>query len=334
MTEDNRRASVDLSIVVPVFDEEENLLLLVEEIREALEPTSLSYELICVDDGSRDRSWEVLASLAQENAWVSAIRFRKNFGQTAAIQAGLDAARGEVVVMLDADLQNDPADIPQMLARLDEGYDLVTGWRADRKDPYLNRRLPSAIANALISRITGVRLHDYGCTLKVMRRDVAKELRLYGEMHRFIPAIANWSGVSVSEIKVNHRARKFGKTKYGIGRTFRVVLDLITVRFLQSFMASPMQAFGLWGLVSSAAGFLLLSWLTFERLVWKVSLADRPLLFLGILLIVSGIQLVSTGLVADLLARTYHESQGKTVYFVRERVGGEAADEPPVERSG
>jgi len=182
-----------------------------------------------------------------------------------------------------------------MLARLDEGYDLVTGWRADRKDPYINRRLPSAIANALISRITGVRLHDYGCTLKAMRRDVAKELRLYGEMHRFIPAIANWSGVSFSEMKVNHRARRFGKTKYGIGRTLRVVLDLITVRFLQSFMASPMQAFGLWGLISSASGFALLSWLTFERLVLKVPLADRPLLFLGLLLIVFGIQLISTG---------------------------------------
>jgi glycosyltransferase involved in cell wall biosynthesis len=320
--------SLDLSIILPVFEEEENLPILLGEIREVLQATQMAYEVICVDDGSQDRSWEVLTSLAATDPSISAIRFRKNFGQTAALQAGLDAASGKVVVMLDSDLQNDPADIPRMLAHLDEGYDLVSGWRADRKDTFLNRRLPSIIANALISAITGVRLHDYGCTLKAMRKDVAKELRLYGEMHRFIPVIASWSGVSILEMKVNHRRRQFGQTKYGIGRTFRVLLDLITVRFLQSFMVSPMQAFGLWGLVSVTAGLGISGWLTFERLFWNMPLANRPLLLMGILLVIFGIQLVSTGLVADLLARTYHESQGKKTYFVRERIGGRNSDTP------
>jgi glycosyltransferase involved in cell wall biosynthesis len=330
VTDDDRRASLDLSVVVPLFDEEDNLPILVREIREALETTELSYELICVDDGSRDRSWEILQSLAREDNAISAIRFRRNFGQTAALQAGLDAARGAVVVTLDADLQNDPADIPRMVARLDEGYDLVAGWRADRKDTFLSRRLPSALANALIRAITGVRLHDYGCTLKAMRRVVAKDLRLYGEMHRFIPAIASWSGASISEMKVNHRVRRFGRTKYGIGRTLRVVLDLLTVRFLQSFLVRPMQAFGLWGLVIGAVGFGIAGWLTLERVLWGVPLANRPLMLLGILLILFGFQLLCSGLVADLLTRTYHESQGRKTYFIRERVDGEEGGEPPV----
>lgn len=317
---------MDVSIVVPVYNEEESLPLLIHEIHEALRPTGSTYEIILVDDGSRDRSHAVLRALAVEDRTLHVVQFRRNFGQTAALQAGLDAARGDAVVLMDADLQNDPRDIPMMLARLDAGADLVAGWRADRKDPFLNRRLPSMIANRIISMTTQVRLHDYGCTLKVMRREVAKELRLYGEMHRFIPAIANWMGVRIEEVKVNHRARQYGRSKYGIGRTLRVLLDLITVRFVQQYQVRPMQVFGLSGLLSTIAGALVCGWLTVDRLLYDQPLADRPLLLLGILLVVVGVQLVSIGLVADMLARTYHESQSKPCYHVRSRIDGPGLD--------
>jgi hypothetical protein len=225
-------------------------------------------------------------------------------------------------VTIDADLQNDPADIPALLRKLDEGYDLVAGWRRDRKDPFLNRKLPSMIANRIISTATKVRLHDYGCTLKAMTSEVAKELRLYGEMHRFIPAVASWVGVRMLEVPVNHRARQFGKSKYGIGRTLRVVLDLMTVRFMQAYLVRPMQVFGLAGLLSIGAGVVACGWLVVEKLVFGARLADRPLLLLGVLLIVVGVQLLSLGLVADVLSRTYHESQGKRPYHVRRRLIG------------
>ena len=228
----------------------------------------------------------------------------------------------------DADLQNDPADIPAMVERLHEGYDLVAGWRADRKDTFINRRLPSIIANGLISRTTRVKLHDYGCTLKVMTRDVAKDLRLYGEMHRFIPAIANWSGARICEVKVNHRARQFGESKYGISRTIRVVLDLLVVLFIQGYQVKPMQVFGLGGMVSGFAGFCICAWLAVDKLLNNAPLAERPLLLLGVLLIIVGVQLLSMGLLADLLARTYHESQGKTTYTVRHRIIGDGSVPP------
>ena len=315
-------AALDLSVVIPVHDEEENLPILLGELHAALDPTGLTYELLFVDDGSRDESHAILERAAHADPAVGVIRFRRNFGQTAAIQAGLDAARGRSVVMLDADLQNDPLDIPRMLSKLDEGWDMVAGWRADRKDPFLNRKLPSMIANRIISMATKVRLHDYGCTLKAMRSDVAKELRLYGEMHRFIPAVAGWFGTSVVELRVNHRPRRFGRTKYGIGRTLRVVLDLITVRFMQSYLVRPMQVFGLAGLLCLLLGTAICSWLALEKLLFGASLAERPLLLLGVLLIVVGVQLVSLGLVADVVSRTYHEAQRKPPYHVRSRVIG------------
>lgn len=315
-------AQLDLSVVVPVYNEEESLPQLIREVHEALDDEGLTYELILVDDGSTDRSFEVLRTAADLDAALTVIRFRRNFGQTAALQAGIDASRGARLVLMDADLQNDPKDIPAMLAQLDVGYDLVAGWRADRKDPFFNRRLPSLIANRLISAITKVRLHDYGCTLKAMTREVAKELRLYGEMHRFIPVVANWVGVRVHEMKVNHRARRFGASKYGIGRTLRVVLDLITVRFMQQYLVRPMQVFGLAGIVSGFAGFLVCAWLAFEKLFFDKDLGNRPLLLLGVLLIVVGVQLLSLGLVADVVSRTYHESQNKRPYYVRESLQG------------
>lgn len=314
--------SLDVSVIVPVYNEEESLPHLVEELHRALGPTGKSYELVLVDDGSKDKSWEILERMAETDPALNLVRFRRNFGQTAAMQAGLDAARGSCIVTIDADLQNDPADIPAMLAKLEEGYDLVAGWRKYRKDPFLNRRLPSMIANRLISLATGVKLHDNGCTLKAMKFEVGKELRLYGEMHRFIPAVASWVGARILELPVNHRPRRFGQSKYGIGRTLRVVLDLITVRFIQSYLTRPMQVFGLAGLSVLMLGVGISGWLAFDKLVFGASLSDRPLLLLGVLLIVVGIQLLSLGLVADVVSRTYHESQSKSPYYVRSRKVG------------
>ena len=309
--------TLDLSVVVPVYNEEESIHLLVEELHAALRPTGLNYELVLVDDGSKDKSWSVLTGLAEQDQALYLVRFRRNFGQTAAMQAGLDASRGKKIVTIDADLQNDPADIPAMLAKLDEGYDLVAGWRRDRKDAFINRKLPSMIANRVISLATKVKLHDYGCTLKAMTYDVAKELRLYGEMHRFIPAVASEVGAGIVEMPVNHRARRFGTSKYGIGRTLRVILDLMTVRFIQSYLTRPMQVFGLAGLFSLSLGFMTCVWLAVEKLAFQQKLSDRPLLLLGVLLIVVGLQLLSLGLVADVVSRTYHESQGKRPYYIR-----------------
>lgn len=323
---------MDLSVVVPIYNEEESIPTLLEEVAQALDPTGLDYELICVDDGSRDRSFELLAASTARYPRLVAAQFRRNFGQTAALQAGLDAARGEVVVCMDADLQNDPNDIPRMLDKLAEGYDLVAGWRAKRKDTFINRRLPSIIANWIISRTTNVRLHDYGCTLKAMRREVVKEMRLYGEMHRFIPVVASLIGARITELVVNHRARRFGSSKYGIGRTVRVVLDLVTVLFLQRFLVRPIQIFGLWGLMSFGLGGVICAYLALDKLVYGAEIGTRPLLMLGVLLVLVGVQLLSLGLVADLLGRTYHEAQRKPPYYVRRWAGAAlqpGADVPP-----
>jgi hypothetical protein len=319
--------TLDVSVVIPVYNEEESLGPLIDELHAALRPTGKNYEIVLVDDGSSDGTWASLERRAETDESLHLLRFRRNFGQTAAMQAGLDAARGRAVVTIDADLQNDPADIPMMLAKLDEGYDLVAGWRKSRKDAFLNRKLPSLVANRIISSTTKVKLHDYGCTLKVMTTDVAKELRLYGEMHRFIPAVASLFGARIVELPVNHRARQFGASKYGIGRTLRVVLDLITVRFIQSYLGRPMQVFGLAGLGCLSLGFATCGWLAVEKIAFGARLADRPLLLLGVLLIVVGLQLLSLGLVADVVSRTYFESQGKRPYNVRTvRVGrGSAA---------
>ncbi len=320
---------MDLSIVVPIYNEEESIPHLIEQVRAAVDDAVDSWELVLVDDGSKDRSWEVLQAHAEKDDHLVAVTFRRNFGQTAAMQAGLDHASGDVIVLMDADLQNDPADIPMMLQKLDEGYDMVAGWRADRKDTFINRRLPSIIANWIIGRTTGVKLHDYGCSLKAIRKEVAKQLKLYGEMHRFIPALAALVGARIVEVKVNHRARQFGESKYGIGRTVRVVLDLITVRFQQSYLVRPMQVFGLAGMTSFGLGVLLSAYLAAMKLIYGVPLAERPALLLGVLLIVVGIQLLSIGLVADLLARTYFESQGRPSYYVREVVSQGQTAVPP-----
>jgi glycosyltransferase involved in cell wall biosynthesis len=308
---------LSLSIVVPAYNEEANIPLLIDEVHQALAGHSIDYELVIVDDGSRDNTFAVLQERARADKRLSVIQLRRNFGQSAAMQAGIDAAQGNVIVLMDADLQNDPHDIPRMLAKLDEGYDLVAGWRKDRKDTFINRRLPSMIANWIISRAVKVPLHDYGCTLKALRREVAKELKLYGEMHRFIPALASLVGARVYEMAVGHRARRFGTSKYGIGRTLRVVLDLITVLFLKTYLVRPMQVFGFFGLGLLIVGLGISGTLTVQRLLYNVQLSDRPLLLLGVMLILMGVQILSLGLVADVVGRTYHEAQGKVPYYVR-----------------
>jgi glycosyltransferase involved in cell wall biosynthesis len=315
---------LELSVIIPVYNEELNLPGLLEQVHAALGPTGRNYEVIVIDDGSTDGSYPLLARMARIDPTLTVVQFRRNFGQTPAMQAGIDVAQGQVIVTLDADLQNDPADIPRMLAKLEEGYDLVAGWRAKRKDAFLNRRLPSLIANRIIGKFTGVRLHDYGCTLKVINAELAKQFRLYGEMHRFIPAVAAFIGARITELPVNHRPRQHGRSKYGIGRTVRVVLDLITVRFIQNYLTRPMQVFGLLGLLLGSAGTLISLWLAIEKIVFHKNLADRPLLLLGILLIMVGVQLLSLGLMADIVARTYHEAQGQRPYFIRNIIAGKS----------
>ena len=321
-----------ISVVIPAYNEEENINYLYDELSEVLAALQQPYEIIFVDDGSSDNTLAVLRSIQQKDAEVGVIRFRRNFGQTAAISAGFDFASGDVIVTMDGDLQNDPHDIPRFIEKIEEGYDVVTGWRYDRKDAFINRRLPSIIANKIISWTTGVALHDYGCTLKAFRREVIKNIRLYGEMHRFIPAIASGMGISFTEIKVNHRPRQYGTSKYGISRTLRVVLDLITVKFLLSYATRPIQIFGLLGFISGSVGFLLALIMTIQRQFFGMPLSDRPLLLLAILLIFIGIQFISIGLIAELQARTYHETQQKPVYYIKEIYGlqktsdGAAAD--------
>lgn len=316
-----------LSIVLPLLNEEENIHLLYDEIKQAIEPMEEDHEIIFVDDGSSDKSLELLQGIQEKDDSVVVVSFRRNFGQTAAMSAGFDYATGDVIVTMDADLQNDPNDIPMMIEKIKEGYDVVTGWRFDRKDKFLSRRLPSIIANKIISVTTGVSLHDYGCTLKAFRKEVIKSVKLYGEMHRFIPAIASGMGISFTEVKVNHRARRFGTSKYGISRTVRVVLDLLTVKFLLSYSTRPIQIFGLIGLASGGLGFLMALIMTFQRQFFGTPLSDRPLLFLAVLLMFIGVQFITMGLLAELQARTYHESQNKPVYFVRKVLGGDDQEE-------
>jgi glycosyltransferase involved in cell wall biosynthesis len=309
-----------LSVVVPIYNEEESIPSLYERLTAALATLGCEYEIITVDDGSRDASFTLLRDLALADSHLRVVRFRRNFGQTAAFSAGFDRARGEVVVTIDADLQNDPADIGALLSKMNEGYDVVSGWRERRQDPFLNRRLPSMLANGLISRVTGVALHDYGCSLKAYRAEVLRGIRLYGELHRFIPAIASWQGVAVAELPVRHYARQFGRSKYGISRTLRVILDLVTVRFLLSYATRPMQIFGLVGLLSMLCGILAAGYLTAIKFIQGVEIANRPLLLLAVLLIVVGVQFISLGLIGELIVRTYYESQSKSIYVVREEL--------------
>ncbi|MBU1138193.1 MAG: glycosyltransferase family 2 protein, partial [Proteobacteria bacterium] len=287
---------MDVSVVIPLLNEEKNIPILYNELIQTFDKTEVEYELIFVDDGSSDSSLDILEKLQQNDSHICVISLRKNFGQTAAMSAGFDMANGEVIIAMDADLQNDPADIPMLLAKIAEGADLVTGWRYNRQDPFLSRKLPSKIANRIISLATGVHLHDYGCTLKAFRSDVIKTIKLYGEMHRFIPAIASAMGVTIAEVKVNHRSRRFGTSKYGISRTLRVILDLITVKFLLNYATRPIHVFGTIGFISGSVGALLALLLTIQRQFYGMPLSDRPLLLLAVLLIFVGVQFVTIGL--------------------------------------
>lgn len=309
---------MELSIVVPVFNEEKNLPLLYEAILDAMKEYHKGWEILFVDDGSSDASLQVLEKLAENNPEkVKVVALRRNFGQTAAIAAGIDHSPSRIIVMLDADMQNDPADIPMMLNKLDEGYDLVSGWRKDRKDSFINRTLPSKLANGLISKVTGVHLHDYGCTLKAYRREVITGFRLYGEMHRFIPVYAEWFGAKIIEVPVHHHPRKFGKTKYGLERTIKVLLDLFTVKFLISYSSKPIYLFGGAGIVMAGISTALLLFLFIRRVWFLVSVTQSPLFLISTITGLMGVQSIMLGLIAELLIRTYHESQGKPIYNVR-----------------
>lgn len=319
-------AKLQVSVVIPVYNEEENVELLCGKLHDVLPRMKRTYEVILVDDGSSDATWPKLVELSKRYPRFRLIRFRRNFGQTAAMSAGIDYAKGEVIVMLDADLQNDPEDIPKLLERIDAGADVVSGWRKDRKDPFINRRLPSMIANALISKITSVHLHDYGCTLKAYRREVIKDVRLYGEMHRFIPALASWVGGQIDEVVVGHHARQFGKSKYGISRTLRVILDLFTVKFLLHYSMGPIQLFGKIGALFGIPGLLMLLVMVGANASYHVfgtelgaTLIKRPFwIMTTFMLIFFGVQFVSMGLLAEMQIRTYHESQNKPIYVVKE----------------
>lgn len=306
-----------VSVVIPIYNEEKNIEILYEKLKDALNNQPFSYELLFVDDGSNDNSLNILKDIQKSDKNVIVISFRKNFGQTAAFSAGFDYASGDVVVTIDGDLQNDPMDIPKLVAMMDE-YDIVSGWRKDRKDPFLSRQLPSQIANKLISLVTGVKLHDYGCSLKAYRKDVVSNIHLYGEMHRFIPAVASQYGVKIAEVVTTHHPRLYGKSKYGISRTFKVLLDLIMIKFFQTFFTKPLRAFGPIGLGSFFVGLLLAIKLTVEKLFWGKDIGGRPLLILSVLLIIVGFQLIAMGILGEFLVRIYFEGQNKKTYYVKE----------------
>jgi glycosyltransferase involved in cell wall biosynthesis len=307
-----------LSVVVPVYNEAQNVCLLYQQLKIALQSFNEKAEMLFVDDGSTDTTYSLLKRLNQEDPSVVVIKLSRNFGQTAALAAGMAHARGEIIVTLDGDLQNDPEDIPRLVAKLQEGYDLVTGWRVDRQDRFLTRRLPSIVANWLISFTTNVRLHDYGCTIKAFRSELAKSLSLYGELHRFIPVLARDLGAVIVEMPVNHRPRSNGKSKYGLSRTVRVMLDLLTVKFLSSYATRPIHVFGSLGLLSTFVGTVLTGYLGIERLFFRIGLDNRPILLLGILLMVVGLQFITMGLLGEMVVRVYHEAQSKPIYVVRE----------------
>lgn len=311
---------MSVSIVIPLLNEEENVEILYERLHGVLESYGSKYEIIFVDDGSTDNTLGLLEEIQKKDMNVVVLSLRRNFGQTAAFAAGFDFARGDVVITMDGDLQNDPNDIPKLIEAIAD-VDLVSGWRKNRQDTFLSRKLPSKIANWLISRVTGVRLHDYGCSLKAYRRDVVKNLRLYGEMHRFIPAVASWYGVRIKEIETLHHPRLRGKSKYGIGRTIKVLLDLITVKFLQSFSTKPIQFFGPIGVLFGLLGTVVCMYLSLEKLLSGVAIGGRPLLLLGALLIIVGVQFIGMGLLGEMIVRVYHESQKKPIYTLKKILG-------------
>ena len=311
----------DLSVVVPIYNEVESIPLLLDAIATSLISEQIHYEIICVDDGSGDGSDQLLKQQAQTRTDLRAVILRRNYGQTAAIAAGFGHAAGKIIITLDGDLQNDPADIPILMAKLEEGYDLVSGWRKNRQDASLTRVLPSKIANWLIGRVTGVRVHDYGCSLKAYRAELVADMNLYGELHRFLPALAFIEGARITEIPVRHHARRYGQSKYGLDRTFRVIMDLFTIFFMRKFLTRPMHVFGLFGLLALISGAALGLYLAYVKLGLGETIGQRPLLILAVVLFLSGLQLFSFGLLAELSMRTYHESQGRPIYRVREVIG-------------
>ena len=309
-----------ISVVIPAYNEEENIKPLYAKLKQVLGEgeANRDYELIFVDDGSADNTFKVLKELHEKDSSVKIIKFRRNFGQSAAISAGFDYAKGDVIITMDGDLQNDPEDISKLLEKINEGYDIVSGWRADRKDPFFTKKLPSKLSNWLASKLTGVKLHDCGCTLKAFRREVVENINLYGEMHRYIPALASGMGISIAEVKVRHHPRQHGTSKYGITRLIRGMLDLITVKFLLSYSTRPLQLFGIPGILSFFAGFVIGAYLTIGKLFFGMGLADRPLLLLAVLLIFLGVQFITMGLLGEVITRTYYEVQGKPIYVVKE----------------
>lgn len=311
----------EVSVIVPIFNEVESIPPLLEAIATAFQNTQIAYEILCIDDGSSDGSADLLRQQALEIPPLKAVLLRRNYGQTAAMAAGFDHASGRYLVTLDGDLQNDPADIPAMLEKLGEGYDLVSGWRKERQDHAVTRLLPSKIANWLIGKLTGVRLHDYGCSLKAYRADLAADMRLYGELHRFLPALAFIEGARITEMPVRHHARRYGSSKYGLGRTFRVLMDLFTIMFMKTFLTRPMHVFGMFGLISMLLGIAVGGYLSFLKLALGQDIGDRPLLTLAVVLLIAGVQLFCFGLLAELTMRTYHESQDRPIYRVREVTG-------------
>jgi glycosyltransferase involved in cell wall biosynthesis len=315
---DEKQKPVDISVVIPIYNEEENLKELYAKLTNILPAITANYEIIFVDDGSTDNSFTILKKINAEDKKVKTIKFRRNFGQSAAISAGFDHSKGNVIITLDGDLQNDPEDIPLLFKKIEEGYDIVSGWRADRKDPLFTKKLPSKFSNWLASKLTGVKLHDFGCTLKAFRREVVENINLYGEMHRYIPALASWMGISIAEVKVRHHPRQHGKSKYGITRLMRGMLDLITVKFLLSYSTRPLQLFGIPGIISFFVGFVIGAYLAIGRLFFGMGLSDRPLLLLAVLLIFLGVQFITMGLLGEIITRTYYEVQDKPIYAVKE----------------
>ncbi len=321
MNSSNKQQNPELSLFLPVLDEEDNLRPMYTKIKEALDALGKTAEVIFVDDGSTDRSLSILREIAAEDARVRVISLRRNYGQTAAMSAGIDAAKGEILIPMDADLQNDPADIARLLEKLDEGYDVVSGWRKNRQDKLISRKIPSQIANKIISVIGGVPLHDYGCSLKAYRREVIQDVRLYGEMHRFIPIYASWAGARVTEIPVDHHARTMGKSKYGISRTVKVIFDLMTIKFMASYQTKPIYVFGGFGMIAFAISIIAAVWAIFLKLFEDTSFILTPLPIIAVVMLAISVQFFLMGLLAELLVRTYHESQDKSIYAVREKIG-------------
>ncbi len=313
---------IEVSVVIPIFNEEDSLPQLVKEIMDAMHPNYKSFEIVLVNDGSTDKSALVLEKLSKDYPQLICVILRKNYGQTAAMAAGFNISNGDVIVSLDGDLQNDPADIPLLVNKLSEGYDLVSGWRYNRKDAEIRRKLPSRIANRLIGKVTGVRLNDYGCSLKAYRKEVLADMRLYGELHRFLPVLANIEGARITELKVNHRERKYGNSKYGIDRTFRVMMDLLTVWFMNRFLTRPMYIFGFGGIFAILGSLFISSYLLIIKFLGNEDIGSRPLLTFALILGVAGVQLFCFGLLGELLIRTYHESQGRPIYRIRKTLSG------------